>query len=261
MELANRVCVVTGGAGGIGAALARRFVAEGAATVVISDIDEERTQAVAREIGCVGIACDVTDEDSVQALVAGVIADHGEIGLFASNAGTSIDGGVHVGDEDWQRLWDLHVMAHVYAARALVGPMAAAGGGYLLQTISAAGLLASLSSLPYTVTKTASMALAEWLAIVYRDSNIRVSAVCPLVVETPLAVRFQLDTGPGPAMSPDDVALVVVDGIRRERFLILPHPEVGDYLERKSSDRDRWLSGMSRLYGRVTSDTGEGVPE
>ena len=260
MELADRVCVVTGGAGGIGAALARRFVAEGAATVVISDVDEERTQSVAREIGCVGIACDVTDEDSVQALVTGIIADHGEIGLFASNAGTSIDGGVEVGNEDWQRLWDLHVMAHVYAARAVAGPMTAAGGGYLLQTISAAGLLASLSSLPYTVTKTASMALAEWLAIVYRDSNIRVSAVCPLVVKTPLAARFQLDAGPGPAMSPDDVALAVVEGIREERFLILPHPEVGDYLERKSSDRDRWLSGMSRLYGRVTSDTGEGLP-
>ena len=259
MELADRVCVVTGGAGGIGAALARRFVAEGAAAVVISDIDEERTQAAAHQIGCVGIACDVTDEDSVQALVTEVIADHGEIGLFASNAGASVDGGIDVEDEDWQKLWDLHVMAHVYAARAVVGPMMAAGGGYLLQTISAAGLLASLSSLPYTVTKTASLAFAEWLAIVYRDSNIRVSAVCPLVVETPLAVRFQLDAGPGPAMRPDEVALAVVEGIREERFLILPHPEVGDYLERKSSDRDRWLSGMSRLYRHATSETGEGA--
>lgn len=245
--------MVTGGAGGIGAALARRFVAEGAATVVISDIDEERTQTVAREIGCVGIASDVTDEGSVQALVTRVLADHGEIGLFASNAGASVDGGIDVEGDHWQQLWDLHVMAHVYAARAVVGPMTAAGGGYLLQTISAAGLLASLSSLPYTVTKTASLALAEWLAIVYRDSNIRVSAVCPLVVETPLAPRFRLDAGPGPGMSPDDVALAAVEGIREERFLILPHPEVGDYLDRKSSDRDRWLSGMSRLYDRVST--------
>lgn len=250
--------MVTGGAGGIGAALARRFVAEGAATVVISDLDKERTLATADEIGCVGIACDVTNEDSMKTLAAQVIADHGEIGLFASNAGASVDGGLDVADPEWQELWDLHVMAHVYAARAVVGPMKAAGGGYLLQTISAAGLLASLSSLPYTVTKTASLAFAEWLAIVYRDSNIRVSAVCPLVVDTPLAARFRLDTGSGPTMSPDDVAHVVVEGIREERFLILPHPEVAEFLDRKASDRDRWLSSMSRLYQQVTYRTGEG---
>ena len=260
MELADRVCVVTGGAGGIGAALARRFVAEGAAAVVIADLDPGLTAAVAEDIGCIGIPCDVTDEGSVRALVARIIADHGPIDLFASNAGTSVDGGVDVADDDWQKLWDLHVMAHVYAARAVIGPMAEAGGGYLLQTVSAAGLLASMTSLPYTVTKTASLAFAEWIAIVNRPANVRVSAVCPLVVDTPLATRFRLDTGPGPAMSAAEVAGAVVEGIREESFLILPHPEVAEYVDRKASDRDRWLAGMSRLYERVTSQTAVGEP-
>ena len=259
MDLADKVCVVTGGAGGIGAALARRFVTEGAAAVVLTDLDGDRTAAVASEIGCIGLPCDVTDEAAVRNLVERVIADHGRIDLFASNAGASVDGGVNVADGDWQKLWDLHVMAHVYAARAVIQPMIAAGGGYLLQTVSAAGLLASLTSLPYTVTKTASLAFAEWIAIVYRQANIRVSAVCPLVVDTPLAARFHLDTGPGPAMSPDDVAGVVVKGLREERFLILPHPEVADFVDRKAADRDRWLAGMSRLFEGVTSETGQGI--
>jgi NAD(P)-dependent dehydrogenase (short-subunit alcohol dehydrogenase family) len=256
MNLADRVCVVTGGAGGIGAALARRFVAEGAGAVVITDLEKDRTAAAAEEIGCIGLACDVTDAQAVGSLVRRVLADHGRIDLFVSNAGASVDGGVDVQDGDWQRLWDLHVMAHVYAARAVLRPMIAAGGGYLLQTVSAAGLLASLTSLPYTVTKTASLALAEWLAITYRQANIRVSAVCPLVVDTPLAARFHLDGGTGPAMSPDEVAGAVVEGIRDERFLILPHPEVADFMDRKASDRDRWLAGMSRLFEHVTSETG-----
>lgn len=256
MELADRVCVVTGGAGGIGAALARRFVAEGARAVVITDLQEDRTATAAAELGCIGLPCDVTDEEAVAGLVRRVLADHGRIDLFASNAGASVDGGVDVPDGAWQMLWDLHVMAHVYAARAVIQPMIAAGGGYLLQTVSAAGLLASLTSLPYTVTKTASLALAEWLAITYRQANIRVSAVCPLVVDTPLAARFHLDGGTGPAMSPAEVAGIVVEGLRDERFLILPHPEVADFMDRKASDRDRWLAGMARLFEYVTSETG-----
>ena len=260
MDLADRVCVVTGGAGGIGAALARRFVAEGAAAVVITDLEEDRTAATASEIGCIGIPCDVTDEAAVRRLVERVLSDHGRIDLFASNAGASVDGGVDVPDGAWERLWDLHVMAHVYAARAVIGPMTAAGGGYLLQTVSAAGLLASLTSLPYTVTKTASLAFAEWVAIASRGANIRVSAVCPLVVDTPLAARFHLDAGPGPAMSPDEVAGAVVEGVRDERFLILPHPDVADFMDRKASDRDRWLAGMARLFERVTSEAGSDTP-
>ena len=256
MELVDRVCVITGGAGGIGAALDRRFSAEGAAAVVIADLDGERTARVASEIGCSWMACDVADEGSMRALVERVIADHGRVDLFASNAGASVDGGIEVDDVDWRRLWDLHVMSHLYAVRAVVDPMVEAGGGYLLQTVSAAGLLASLSSLPYTVTKTASLALAEWIAITYRAAGIRVSALCPLVVDTPLAARFRLDTGSGPMMDPDDLARIVVEGVREERFLILPHPEVVEYMDRKASDRDRWLAGMSRLYTRATSGNG-----
>jgi len=142
-------------------------------------------------------------------------------------------------------------MAHVYAARAVIPSMKEAGGGYLLQTVSAAGLLASLSSLPYTVTKTASLSFAEWIAITHKSDNIRVSAICPLVVETRLTPRFALDAQPAVAMSPDELAEIVVVGLRDETFLILPHPEVEVYVTQKMSDRDRWLAGMSRLWDRI----------
>ena len=254
MDVRETTWVITGGAGGIGSALGRQVIADGASTVVIADLDEERTAAVAEDIGAIGVACDVTDEASVKALADLVLTEHGPVDVFASNAGFSVDGGLEVPDDDWQVLWDLHVMAHVYAARAVTPSMKAAGGGYLLQTVSAAGLLASLTSLPYTVTKTASLSLAEWLAITHKADNIRVSAVCPMVVETPLIARFALDAGPGPAMSTEDLAEIIVQGVRAEVFLILSHPEVGEYVERKMSDRDRWLSGMSRLWEKASRD-------
>ena len=194
----------------------------------------------------------MTDEASVQELVERVLTEHGPIDLFASNAGFSIDGSLEVSDDGWQLLWDLHVMAHVYAARAVIPSMRAAGGGYLLQTVSAAGLLASLTSLPYTVTKAASLSFAEWIAITHKADNIRVSAICPLVVETPLTARFALDAQPGPAMTPDELAEIVIEGVRDETFLILPHPQVQDYIAQKTSDRDRWLNGMARLWGQVS---------
>lgn len=250
MELTNTTCVVTGGASGIGEALARRFLAEGAANVVLADLDEDKATRVADEIGGHGRACDVADEAAVHALVEAVEDQFGPIHLFVSNAGFSIDGGLEVVDDGWQMLWDVHVMAHVYAARAAIPGMRANGGGYLLQTVSAAGLLASLTSLPYTVTKHASLALAEWLAITHKADNIRVSAICPLVVDTPLTARFSKDMGAEIA-SPAEVADAVVEGLADERFLILPHPEVLDYVQRKADDVDRWLGGMSRLWERV----------
>ena len=252
MDTTDTTWVITGGAGGIGSALARRVKEQGAATVVIADLDHERTLEVAGQMGAIGMQCDVTDEASVNALVDQVLNEHGPIDVFASNAGFSIDGGLDVDNDGWELLWSLHVMAHVYAARAVIPSMQAAGGGYLLQTISAAGLLASLTSLPYTVTKTAGLALAEWLAITHKADNIRVSAVCPLVVDTPLTARFALDAGPAPAMSPDELATIILDGLRDETFLILPHPEVEEHIERKTSDRDRWLNGMSRLWDQVS---------
>ncbi|MDH3499612.1 MAG: SDR family oxidoreductase [Acidimicrobiia bacterium] len=254
MELANTTCVITGGASGIGAALAKRFIAEGASTVVIADLGEERTAAAASDIGAIGVSCDVTDEAAIYRLVSETEAAHGPINLFVSNAGFSIDGGLEVPDDGWQRLWDLHVMAHVYAARAVIPGMVANGGGQLVQTVSAAGMLASLTSLPYTVTKHASLALAEWLAITHRDQNIRVAAICPLVVETPLTPRFSLD-GAGEPATPEQVADVVVGGLADGRFLILPHPEVSDYARRKADDPDRWLAGMARLWSGVMYPT------
>ncbi len=254
MEIKDRVCVVTGGASGIGYGLARRLRAEGAATVVIADLGEERTADAADELGAVGLECDVTDPSAVQGLVDWTADEYGPVDLFVSNAGTSIDGGLEVDDEGWRMLWDLHVMAHVYAARAVIPGMEAAGGGYLLQTVSAAGLLASLTSLPYTVTKTASLSLAEWLAITYRSSGIRVSALCPMVVDTPLVDRFNRDAATSQILTPDQAAEAAVEGIREETFLILPHPEVAEYIARKADDRDRWLRGMSRLWERLGPD-------
>jgi NAD(P)-dependent dehydrogenase (short-subunit alcohol dehydrogenase family) len=251
MDVTDSICVVTGGASGIGAALAARFVAEGAKSVVIADLRAGPTAATAADIGAVGIQCDVTDEGQVAALVERVEDQHGPIDLFCSNAGFSIDGGLEVPDDGWALLWDLHVMAHVYAARAVLPSMRAAGGGYLLQTVSAAGLLASLTSLPYTVTKHASLAFAEWLAITERENGIRVSALCPLVVDTPLTERFELDRSSGDLATVQQVADAVMAGIRDESFLILPHPEVSAYVERKAMDEDRWLAGMSRLWGSV----------
>ena len=251
MELQDTVCVVTGGAGGIGKALAGAFVAEGARTVVVADVDAGRAAAAAAEIGAVAVACDVTDESAVRALVDEVEDRHGPIDLFCSNAGSSADGGIEVADESWQLLWELHVMAHVYAARAVVPSMQSRGRGYLLQTVSAAGMLASLSSLPYTVSKHGSLALAEWLAITLRDSGIRVSAICPLVVDTPLSERFARDTASGVTISAAEVAAAAVAGVRAERFLILPHPDVATYEQRRAGDRDRWLAGMAKLWDRV----------
>ena len=251
MEINGRVCVVTGGASGIGAALAERFVAEGAAAVVAADRDQAVHERAAR-IGASGMVCDVTDEQAVKDLVAQVADQHGRIDLFASNAGAAIEGGLEVPDEGWHQQWDLHVMAHVYAARAVIPLMKQAGGGYLLQTVSAAGLLASFASLPYTVTKTASLSLAEWLAITHRESTIRVSVVCPMVVDTPLVTRFSRDALTSEILPPEDVADSVMKGLRDEAFLILPHPEVAEYIARKAGDRDRWLNGMARLWERIT---------
>ena len=253
MELEDKICVITGGASGIGKALAGAFVAEKAATVVIADVDGGRAAHVASEIGAVAMPCDMTDPAQVAALVDRVEDDHGPIDLFCSNAGFSIDGGLEVEDDGWQMLWDLHVMAHVYAARAVVPSMEARGGGYLLQTVSAAGMLASLSSMAYTATKHASLSVAEWLAITLLDKGIRVSALCPLVVDTPLSARFARDAFSGRTASPSEVASAAVDGIREETFLILPHDEVAEYERRRATDRDRWLAGMARAWQRAGS--------
>lgn len=250
MVVADKVVVVTGGGNGIGAALCRRFAADRAKAVVVADIDGDAAKRVAADIGGLGLRADVTSATDLQQLAADVVGRYGAIDLFCSNAGIAVDGGEETPDAEWQRCWDVNVMAHVLAARAVLPGMLARGEGYLLQTVSAAGLLTHIHSATYAVTKHASLAFAEWLSMAYGDRGIRVSALCPQGVRTDMLRRaaaggrtFLLDS----ALDPEQVADEVVKGIADERFLILPHPDVAEYFRRKATDYDRWLRGMRRL--------------
>jgi len=253
MELKDRIAVITGGSGGIGQAMARAFLAEGANAVVLADLSQEAVDAAAASIGCEGVACDVTDEEQISALVDSVLARHGRIDLFCSNAGASAGGLLtDAANEVWQRQWDLHVMAHVYAARAVLPSMLERGEGYLLNTASAAGLLAAMGSGPYSVTKAAAVKLAEFLAITHGDEGIKVSVLCPQGVNTAMAPKRLGDGQTDGIIEPEQLAATVVDTLREERFYVLPHPEVEDYVRRKGDDIDRWLHGMRRLRRRST---------
>src|SRR5687768_14283736 len=253
MELKGRVVVITGGANGIGLALSRRFAREGAAGIVVADKDP-RANDVAAQVGGRAMVVDVSVEADVVRLVSETLSAYGRIDLFCSNAGIFTPGGEETSDVEWDRIWRINVMAHVYAARAVVPSMLAAGRGYLLQTASAAGLLTQIGSAPYAVTKHAAVAFAEWLAVTYGDQGIQVSCLCPQGVRTPLldgaseATRELLDQS---AIEPDAVADAVIQGLADERFLILPHPEVAEYVRRKADDYDRWLRGMRRLQQRL----------
>jgi NAD(P)-dependent dehydrogenase (short-subunit alcohol dehydrogenase family) len=250
MQLTGTVVIVTGGGNGIGRALCRRFAVEAPKAIVVADLDAAAAERVAAEIAGTAIRTDVSREDDVQRLVAGVLERHGAIDLICSNAGLAVDGGEQTPTPAWQRCWDVHVMAHVFAARAVLPSMLERGSGYLLQTVSAAGLLTHPQSATYAVTKHASLAFAEWLSMTYGDRGIRVSALCPQGVRTDMLQRataggrtFLLDS----ALDPAQVAEDVVKGLADERFLILPHPEVAEYFRRKANDYDRWLRGMRRL--------------
>lgn len=252
MELAGKIVVVTGGASGIGRALAQRFAAEGARGVVVSDRDGEGAEAVAAGLGdrALAVTTDVSVEADVQELVRRTEEHHGPIDLFCSNAGIATGGGVEAGNDAWQQIWDVNVMAHVYAARAVLPAMRARGEGYLLHTASAAGLLSQIGSAPYAVTKHAAVAFAEWLSITHGDEGIKVSCLCPQGVRTNMLGNGGALLGPT-AIEPEQVADAVVEGLRAETFLILPHPEVREYFRRKGDDYDRWLAGMRRLQARV----------
>ncbi len=248
MELKDRVAVITGGSGGIGQAMARAFKAEGAAAVVLADLNQAAVDAAAAAIGCDGMACNVTDEAQIQALIDYTINKYGQIDLFCSNAGAGGEGVLtDASNEVWQMQWDLHLMSHLYAARAVLPGMLARGEGYLLNTASAAGLLAAIGSGPYTVTKAAAVKLAEFLAITHGDEGIRVSVLCPQGVNTAMAPRSLGDGQTDGIIEPEQLAHTVVDAIREERFYVLPHPEVEEYVRRKGDDIDRWLHGMRRL--------------
>ena len=264
MELAGKVAVVTGGASGIGRALCRRFAAEGA-SVVVADVDAPGAAAVAQEIKGLAVPCDMSVEADVAALIDAACLSFGRIDLFCANAGILWGSrpdepaaviGPDAPDADWDRMWRVNVLSHVYVARAVVPVMLDQGGGHILITASAAGLLTIIGNAPYAVTKHAAVGFAEWLAITYGDRGVRVSCLCPQLVRTGMlaAVDEHFGERQGTAklgvLEPEDVATAVVDGLRDERFLILPHPEVAEYFQRKAGDYDRWLAGMRRLQTR-----------
>lgn len=251
MEMMNRVAVITGGSGGIGKAMAKAFLAEGAKAVVLADLNADAVAMAAKEIGCSGKTCDVTDEAQVAALVNETIAEHGKIDLFCSNAGAGGAGLLtDAKNEVWQMQWELHVMSHLYAARAVLPSMIERGEGYLLNTASAAGLLAAIGTGPYTVTKAAAVKMAEFLSITHADDGIKVSVLCPQGVNTAMAPRSLGDGQTDGIIEPEQLAQCVVDTIREERFYALPHPEVEEYVRRKGDNIDRWLLGMQRLRKR-----------
>lgn len=253
MQLANTIVVVTGGASGIGRALCRRFKAEGAQAVVVVDMNGPGAEAVAAEIGGVAMTADVSRESDILHVIDQTERNIGPIDLFCSNAGIARSGGVETPDKAWQKSWEVNVMSHIYAARALVPRMIERGGGYLLNTVSAAGLLNQIGSASYGVTKHAAIGFGEWLAITHGHQGIKVSVLCPQAVRTAMlsdndSTRAASVDG---LMEPEELAETVIDGLRAERFLILPHPEVLEYMRRKTGDYDRWLKGMNRLQERI----------
>jgi NAD(P)-dependent dehydrogenase (short-subunit alcohol dehydrogenase family) len=264
MQLNDKVAVVTGGGSGIGEAIADRFVAEGARHVVVADLHLDRAQEVAGRHGdrASAVAVDVADEAALTAMVESVLDRHGPIDVFVSNAGYGRQGGVELPTEAWDQMWRVHVLAHVVAARAVLPAMIAHGGGYLVNTASAAGLLTQLDSAVYAVTKSAAVSLGEWLAINHHHQGVRVSVLCPQAVRTRILEAFEGPEGrSGPSVASGDgvleageVAGMVVDAMAAERFLILPHAEVQTYVERKATDRDRWLAGMRRFADRLFGD-------
>jgi NAD(P)-dependent dehydrogenase (short-subunit alcohol dehydrogenase family) len=249
MEIRGKVAIVTGGASGIGAGIARRFVQEGARGVVVADMNLDQAQAVAKEIGATAVRCDVSREADIQALVATTREKFGQVDIFMSNAGIlGTPGGIDLPDALWQKMWEVHGMAHVWAARAVVPAMIERGEGYFLVTASAAGLLNIVESAPYGVTKHAAVAFAEWLRIAYGRQGLRVSCLCPQSVQTAMTAAGTGSAGVNGVLTPEQVAEDVVRTMRDEGFLVLPHPEVAKYFLNKAQDYDRWLGGMQKVY-------------
>jgi NAD(P)-dependent dehydrogenase (short-subunit alcohol dehydrogenase family) len=273
MEISQHVAVVTGGGSGVGRSLCLSFARQGAAGVVVADLDADAAAAVAAEIAAEGhpaiaVPTDVAVEADVQALVGRATAEFGRIDLFCSNAGIIVGGGIELPDADWTRMWAVNVQSHIYVARAVLPAMLERGSGYLMLTASAAGLLTQLGSAPYAVTKHAAVALAEWLSITYGDQGLTVSCLCPQAFTSNLLTtsRRQVGTGQPAAgsgvgspqaavdgvLTADQVAATALAGVADDRFLILPHPQAATYERRRADDRERWLRGMRSMQARLS---------
>ena len=254
MELKDKIIVITGAASGIGRAMALRFADEGAKKIVCADINLHGAQETADQIGGVAYAVNVAVETEIADMIDAVESGVGPIDLFCSNAGILTTGGVEVPNDDWQRIWEINVMAHVWAARHLVPKMTERGGGYLLNTASAAGLLNQVGSAPYGVTKHAAVGLAEWIAMTYGDQGIKVSVLCPQAVRSEMTRGHEDGVASLDGMlEPEPVAEACMQTIRDETFLVLPHPEVADYMRNKTDNYDKWIGGMrklNRVFGR-----------
>lgn len=251
MELKDKIIVITGAASGIGRSMAERFAVEGAKKIICVDLNLKGAKATAEMVGGVAFGVDVAIESQITAMIDTVEKDIGPIDLFCSNAGILMLGGIEVPNDDWQKIWDINVMAHVVAARHLVPLMIARGGGYLLNTASAAGLLNQVGSAPYGVTKHAAVGLAEWISLTYGDQGIKVSVLCPQAVRTEMTRDLEDHVASIDGMTePEAVADACVETIRAETFLILPHPEVLGYMRAKTDNYDRWLGGMRKLNRR-----------
>jgi NAD(P)-dependent dehydrogenase (short-subunit alcohol dehydrogenase family) len=250
VELKGKVAVVTGAASGIGRAAALRFASEGAAGVVLADMNEEGLAPVAKETHGLALRCDVSREDDIKRVVREAESRFGRVDVYFSNAGIVQRGGLEAPDADWERNWKIHVMAHVYGARAVVEKMVARGGGYFLVTASAAGLLNIVESATYGVTKHGAVAFAEWLAIAYGRRGLRVSCLCPQAVITGMYKGDGGSAGVDGALTAVQVADEIVKVMAAERFLVLPHPTVLNYMRNKTADYDRWIGGMQKLYAK-----------
>ncbi|MBV1876079.1 MAG: SDR family oxidoreductase [Pseudomonadales bacterium] len=252
MDIKGKIAIITGAASGIGLAMAERFIAEGAKQVVIADLDADALSRIAEKIGATAIKTDVAVESEVIRLIKQVESDYGQIDLLCNNAGIGVGGGPETPNDDWQRIWEINVMAHVYSTRAALPAMLHRGEGYILNTASAAGLLTQIGSAPYTVTKHAAVAYAEWLAVTYGNKGIKVSALCPQAVRTAMTANTENGgvAGIDGMMEPEVLCDSVMLALKSEQFLILPHPEVLTYMQRKTSNYDRWITGMRKLQER-----------
>jgi NAD(P)-dependent dehydrogenase (short-subunit alcohol dehydrogenase family) len=254
MDLKGKVAVVTGAASGIGRATALRFAQEGAAGLVLADLNMAALKPVAEQVKALAVACDVSREADIKRLVREAEEKHGRIDVYFSNAGIIHRGGLEAPDAEWERNWKIHVMAHVWAARAVVEKMVARGGGYFLVTASAAGLLNIVESATYGVTKHGAVAFAEWLAIAYGRRGLKVSCLCPQAVITGMYKGDGGSAGVDGALSAEDVAGEIVKVMAGERFLVLPHPTVLEYMRNKTADYDRWIGGMQKLYAKHSGE-------